>query len=208
MLPNIGVPYLWIWPLCLVSINSACGLPWITMDNLRILVSILSLLTVAKQTNKTFYCNDSKITEFEMIDTENSFTAYVIKVFGVVCVQLAHFGIGDWKDISIAHVIIIIKSEVSTFPIVIIFSVIVCLRCLLHHILLLIAYTFRENRKFVFIIIVQFMLSANGRIRFGLKVVFVYLYIAPSEVCLGLGHETMVCAVCLSVFLVMYQLIT
>ena len=27
----------------------------------------------------------------------------------------------DWKDISIAHVIIIIKSEVSTFPIVIIF---------------------------------------------------------------------------------------
>ena len=27
----------------------------------------------------------------------------------------------DWKDISIAHVIIIIKSEVSTFPIVFIF---------------------------------------------------------------------------------------
>ena len=27
--------------------------------------------------------------------------------------------LGDWKDISIAHVIIIIKSEVSTFPIVI-----------------------------------------------------------------------------------------
>ena len=30
--------------------------------------------------------------------------------------------LGDWKDISIAHVIIIIKSEVSTFTIVIIFS--------------------------------------------------------------------------------------
>ena len=29
--------------------------------------------------------------------------------------------LGDWKDISIAHVIIIIKSEVSTFPNVIIF---------------------------------------------------------------------------------------
>ena len=26
--------------------------------------------------------------------------------------------LGDWKDISIAHVITIIKSEVSTFPIV------------------------------------------------------------------------------------------
>ena len=49
-----------------------------------------------------------------------------ITIYGVVCVQLAHFSIvhfsvGDWKDISIAHVIIIIKSEVSTFPIVIIF---------------------------------------------------------------------------------------
>ena len=31
------------------------------------------------------------------------------------------FNINDWKDISIAHVIIIIKSEVSTFTIVIIF---------------------------------------------------------------------------------------
>ena len=30
-------------------------------------------------------------------------------------------GPGDRKDLSIAHVIIIIKSEVSTFPIVIIF---------------------------------------------------------------------------------------
>ena len=59
--------------------------------------------------------------------------------------------------IYIAHVIII-KSEVSTFPIVTIFSVVVCLRCLLHHILSLIVYTFRENREFVFIIIVQFMI--------------------------------------------------
>ena len=42
-------------------------------------------------------------------------------LYGVVCVQLAHFSKGDWKDISIARVIIIIKSEVSTFPIVIIF---------------------------------------------------------------------------------------
>ena len=54
------------------------------------------------------------------------------------------------------------------------FSVVVCLRCLLHHILLLIAYTFRENWDFVFIIIVQFMMSANIRIRFGLQIVFVY----------------------------------
>ena len=78
------------------------------------------------------------------------------------------------------HVIIIIKSEVSTLPIIT-FSVVVCLKCSLHHILSLIVYTFRENRDFVFIIIVQFMMSANIRIRFGLQIVFVCLYITPSH---------------------------
>ena len=154
-------------------------------------------------------------------------------------------------------------------------SVVLCLRCLLHHILSLIVYTFRENWEFVFISIVQFMMSANSRIRLGLLIVFVCLYITPSHYhhcanfiwrhwnykipvrynlssvwvrlsifsqlsitlyvglcvfvcpfpvmieriyilcliiiiksevwtithCLGLGHETMVCAVCLSIFL-------
>ena len=136
-------------------------------------------------------------------------------------------------------------------------------------------YTFRENREFVFISIVQFMMSVNSRIRFGLQILFVCLYITPSHYhhcvnfiwshwtvkmpvrcnlssvwvrlsifsqlsilqyvglcvfslpiffvmidrtyilcliiiiksevwtithCLGLGHETMVCAVCLSIF--------
>ena len=62
-----------------------------------------------------------------------------------------------------------------------IFSVVAWLRCLLHHILSLIAYTFREKRDFVFIIIVQFRMSANSRIRFGLQIVFVCLYITPSH---------------------------
>ena len=75
--------------------------------------------------------------------------------------------LGDWKDISIAHVIIIIKSEVTTFPIVIISTVVVCPRCLFHHILS------RENREFVFNIIVQFIIGANIRIRFGLEIVLV-----------------------------------
>ena len=61
------------------------------------------------------------------------------------------------------------------------FSVAVCLRCLLHHILSLIAYTFRENRDFVFIIIMQFVMSANSRIRFVLQIVLVCLYITPSH---------------------------
>ena len=41
------------------------------------------------------------------------------------------------------------------FPVLSYFSVVVCLRCLWHHILLLIAYTFRENREFVFTINVE-----------------------------------------------------
>ena len=61
------------------------------------------------------------------------------------------------------------------------FSVVVCLRCLLHHILSLIAYTFQENLHFVFTIIAQFMMSANNRMRFGLQIVFVCLYITPSH---------------------------
>ena len=84
---------------------------------------------------------------------------------------------GDWMDISIAHAVIIIKSEVSTPPTVTIFI----RSCLpeMFIILSLIAYTFRENREFVFIIIVQFMKSANSRIRLGLRVVFVCLYNTP-----------------------------
>ena len=62
-----------------------------------------------------------------------------------------------------------------------IFSMVVCTRCLLHRILSLIAYTFQENRDFGFIIIVQFMMSVNIRIRFGLQIVFVCLYITPSH---------------------------
>ena len=62
------------------------------------------------------------------------------------------------------------------FPLLSYLSVVVCLRCLLHYILSLIAYTFRENREFVFIIIVQFMMSANIPIRFGLQIVLVCLY--------------------------------
>ena len=41
------------------------------------------------------------------------------------------------------------------------FFVVVCLRWLLHHILSRIVYTFRGNRDFVFITIVQFMMSSN-----------------------------------------------
>ena len=161
------------------------------------------------------------------------------------------------------------------FPLFSYYSVVVCLRCFLHHILSLIVYTFRENREFVFVSIVQIMMSANSQIhlacrsysfvctitpshyhhcanfilrhctskmpvRYNLSSVWeilskfsqlsiiqyvglcvfslpvsvmverIYMrclsIIIKSEVwtithCLGLGHETMVCAVCLSIFL-------
>ena len=161
------------------------------------------------------------------------------------------------------------------YPLLSYFSVVACLRCLLHHILSLIAYTYRENWDFVFINIVQFMMSSNSRMRFGLQILFVCLIITTSHYhhcvnlsenielikclsdifcrvcewdevyslsyplyntwgcvfsaypsplwwlreyilcliiiiksevwtithCLGLAHETMVCAVCLSIFL-------
>ena len=67
------------------------------------------------------------------------------------------------------------------FPLLPYFSVVVCLRCLLHHILSFIADKFRENRGFVFMSIVQFMMSANSRIRFGMHIVLVCLYSTPSH---------------------------
>ena len=42
-------------------------------------------------------------------------------------------------------------------------------------------HTFRETREFVFINNVQFMMSANIRIRFGLQIVLVCLYSTPSH---------------------------
>ena len=114
----------------------------------------------------------------------------ILTIYRVVCVQPVHFSLGVSQVISIAHVAII-KSEVSALPIVIIFSVVVCLRCLLHHILSVIPYTFRENRDLVFIIIAQFMMSADSRMRFGLQVAFVCLYITPSHYhhCANLSEE-------------------
>ena len=64
ILPKNDALYLLIWLLYLVTTNSACRLPQIITDHLCILAIIPPLSTVAK----TFYCNDSKLTEFEMID--------------------------------------------------------------------------------------------------------------------------------------------
>ena len=97
-----------------------------------------------------------------------SFTLISITIYGVGCVQLSHAILGVRKDIVITHIIIIIKSEVSTFPIVFIFFHGCILRLVYHHILSLIAYTFWKNWDFVSIILVQFMMCLNIRIRYDL----------------------------------------
>ena len=63
---NASLDCLRLWPLCLVSMGSACGLPRIIMDHLCILVIILLLSAVAK----TFCCSDGGIAEIEMIDVK------------------------------------------------------------------------------------------------------------------------------------------
>ena len=70
---------------------------------------------------------------------------------------------------------------------------------LLHHILSRIAYTVRKNREFVFIIIVQFMMSANSRMRFALQIALVCLYSTPSHYhhCANLSEDIEI-AKCLS----------
>ena len=61
----------------------------------------------------------------------------------------------------------------------------------------------RENREFVVIISVQFMMRANGRKHFGLKIVFVYLYITPSHYhhCADIEHKMPVRYILSSVWL-------
>ena len=56
-----------------------------------------------------------------------------------------------------------LNRKYQPYPLLSYFSLVVCLRCLLHHILSLIAYTFRENMDFVFIIIAFWLAD---RVRF------------------------------------------
>ena len=135
--------------------------------------------------------------------------------------------LGDWKDISIALVIIIVKSEVSTYPIVIIFfrgcvpemfvtsySVTYCIyvpgkpgmpvRYILSSVWVRLSIFYplsiiRYVGLYVFSLHISVVMIERIYI-------LCLIIIIKSEVwtithCLGLGHETMVSAVCLSIFL-------
>ena len=72
-----------------------------------------------------------------------------------------------YYDIFITHPIIIIKLKVSTFPIVAIFFVVVCLRWLCHYVLS-VSYISRENLVLLLLLLCSFMVYTNNRIRYGL----------------------------------------
>ena len=101
-------------------------------------------------------------------------------MYEVVCVQLVYFGIGDRKDISIAHVIII-KSAVSNFPIAMI-SFRGCVPEMFVTSYSITYYIYIPGKRGVcFHYYVQFMMSANIRMRFGLQIVLVCLCITSSH---------------------------
>ena len=70
----------------------------------------------------------------------NACWLYSIERFCVskMLIKLAHASLGHWQDIILTHlIIIIIKSEISTFPLLSYLSVVVCLGWLYHHMLCL-----------------------------------------------------------------------
>ena len=209
-------------------------------------------------------------------------TSFFITIYGVVCVQLVHFSIGDWNDLYTAHVIIIIKSEVSTFShcyhifpwlcvwdvcyIIFcyllhihsgktanLFKLLLCslwwlqiigyilswrsysFVCTLHHLIIIIVQTYLKTLnlynacQIYFVECVIKIMHILSVIHYTIRGVVCFQFthflvmieriyilcviiIIKSEVwnithCLGLGHETMVCAVCLFVFLHTYMVI-
>ena len=104
-----------------------------------------------------------------------------INIYGVVCVQLAHFSLGDWEDISIAHVIIIIKSEVSTLTIIIFFRGSVPEMLATSYSVTYCIYIPGKPGFCFHYYCAVYQMSADSRIRFGLQIVFVCLYITPSH---------------------------
>ena len=88
---------------------------------------------------------------------------------------MARFSLGD-----LAHVIIIIKSEVSTSLTITFFRGCVPEMCVTSYSVTYCIYI-PGKPGFDFIIIVQIMISAHNRIRVGLQIGFVCLYITPSH---------------------------
>ena len=97
-------------------------------------------------------------------------------ICGVVCVKQAHSSSGGREDIFVTHFVTIIKSGVSTFPIVDIFSVVVCLRWLYHH-MLSVSYIYLESWVLSLLLLCTIMMCEYNGVHYDLIVVFVCLRI-------------------------------
>ena len=87
-------PYLWIRPLGFVPLQFSLRATISIMDRLYIPVIILHLSIVAK----TLYCNNNTITEFGIIDSKNSSTAYVILYVLIdICLLDSNRRMGVWS---------------------------------------------------------------------------------------------------------------
>ena len=86
---------------------------------------------------------------------------------GVVCVTLSHSNLCDREDIIITHLIIIIKSEVLTFPIAVIYF---C--CCVSEVVVS-----RESWTFCHLLLCSRMMCANNKVHYDSMVVFVCLHI-------------------------------
>ena len=78
-------------------------------------------------------------------------------------IKLAHSSLGYWEYIFITHLVIFIQSEVSTFPIIIIFSMDVCLQWLYHN-MLLISYISQECWVLFLLLQCSLMMCTNNRV--------------------------------------------
>ena len=84
-------------------------------------------------------------------------------ICGIVCVKLAHSSLGGRWGIFISHrFIIIIKSEVSTFPICHIFRG--CMPGVVCHHMLSVSYISMESRVLFCLLLCSFIICANNRI--------------------------------------------
>ena len=92
-------------------------------------------------------------------------------ICGVVCVKLAHASLGDREDIFITLLIIIMSLSHCGH----IFSMVVYLRWLYHH-MLLVSYILGKL-GFVYFVTVQFTMYANNQVPYGLMVILVCLHL-------------------------------
>ena len=126
---------------------------------------------------KCFLHRDSALNRdsISKLHNKKNIIPYFITRCWVLCVKFAHSKLGDREDISITYIIIIIK-EISTFPLLSYFSMVVCMRWLYQH-LLSISYISRERYGWFLLLLCSIVRCANDLEHYGSMVVFVYLHI-------------------------------